>query len=482
MNLKQRMIQSVALAIGLMVMSIVAAVPETSVATSGEVASLQGVEVATGRTAGVILALNLIEEESLESYTLIGVEQIRGNMVTASVEENTDVSIDTYLGVEEVKVVLEETEVVAEPAAVAEVAVELVAEPATEVVIELVSVPETEAATELLIESEIEAATELVVESETEIAAEVVVEPVLSEEEMVWQNRVMADVKKQMNVRAEASGEAELVGRFRKGDVAEVIEKGEEWTKIRSGNVEGYVKNSYCVYGLDALAYAKENVDTRATVTVNGLRVRSEASTESGSIIASVSKGATLIVDTEAEVPEGWVAVGYTGKTRYVSSEYVEVQFATTEAITIAEEKEIERKKAEEEAKRKAAQTTEITVVQRDAYGASTDEILLLAALIQCEAGGESYEGKLAVGAVVMNRVRSSHYPNTIGDVIYSPGQFTPAANGKVASVLENGPKDSCIQAAQEAVNGVDNTNGAKSFRNKKSGHAGLVIGGHVFF
>lgn len=447
MNLKQRMIQSVALAVGVIGMSAVAAVSGTSVATNGNEVSLQNAEVTTGRTAGVVLALNNLEEKSIEAYTLIGVEQIRANVVTASeaqMETNAEVNIETFFNIEEIGAVATESEVV----------------------------EETEIATE--------AATEI--EPETEVATEVVVEPALSEEEMLWQNRVMADVKKQMNVRAEASAEAELVGRFRKGDVAEIVEIGEEWTKIRSGNVEGYVKSSYCLYGLDALAYAKENVDTRATVTVNGLRVRSEASTETGSIVASVSKGATLIVKTDVEVPEGWVAVGYTGKTRYVSSEYVDVQFATSEAITIAEEKEIARKKAEEEAKRKAKQTTEITVVQKESYDATTDEILLLAALIQCEAGGESYEGKLAVGAVVMNRVRSSRYPNSISDVIYSPGQFTPAGNGKVASVLERGPKDSCIQAAQEAVNGVDNTNGAKSFRQTKSGRAGLVIGGHVFF
>lgn len=447
MNLKQRMIQSVALVMSVVGMSIVATVPGTSVTTSGEAVSLQDMESTTGRTAGVVLALNNLEEESLETFTLIGVEQIRANMVTSS-EASVDVNIETVFNIDEVKELSAETETVVE--------------------------------TEIVAETEV--TTESVVEPETEIATEVVEEPALSEEEMIWQNRVMADVKKQMNVRAEASGDAELVGRFRKGDVAEVVEKGEEWTKIRSGNVEGYVKNSYCVYGLDALAYAKENVDTRATVTVNGLRVRSEASTESGSIVASVSKGATLIVDTETEVPEGWIAVGYIGKTRYVSSEYVDVHFATTEAITIAEEKEIARKKAEEEAKRKAAQTTEITVVQRESYDASTDEIMLLAALIQCEAGGEKYEGQLAVGAVVMNRVRSSRYPNSISEVIYSPGQFTPAGNGTVASVLERGPKESCIQAAQEAVNGVDNTNGAKSFRQKKSGRAGLVIGGHVFF
>ena len=421
MNLKQKVMQSTALAVGVVGMSIIAVVAGTSVTTGGNAVAQQEIateiNIATGRTAGVVSTLDNLEEQSMTALAQVGVEQIQMDVVTAS-------------------------------------------ETSSEVLTE---------------ENETEAIEEVVAETE-------VVEPALSEEEQLWQNRLMADVSKQMNVREEASAESGLVGRLRKGDVAEVVEKGEEWTLIRSGNVEGYVKNSYCVFGLDALAYAKENVDTRAIVNANGLRVRSEASTETGAIVAAVSKGATLIVDTEAEVPEGWVAVGYTGKTRYVSAEYVDVNFATTEAITIEEEKEIARKKAEEEAKRKAAQTTEITVVQNEAFNATTDEILLLAALIQCEAGGESYEGKLAVGAVVMNRVRSSRYPNTISDVIYSPGQFTPAGNGKVASVLANGPKESCIQAAQEAVNGVDNTNGAKSFRQAKTGRAGLVIGGHVFF
>lgn len=305
--------------------------------------------------------------------------------------------------------------------------------------------------------------------------------PILTEEEQLWQNRLMADVDKQMNVRAEASTESEIVGRLRKGDVAEIIEIGDAWTHIKSGNVDGFVKNEYCIYGLDAMAYAYANIDIRATVTGNGVRVRNEASTESG-IVAAVSKGATLIVEPDAEVAEGWVAVRFTGKTRYVSADYVETVLSTSEAITIAEEQEIARKKAEEEAKRRAAQTTDVVVVQNPSYDATTDEILLLAALIQCEAGGESYEGKVAVGAVVLNRVRSGRYPNTISGVVYSPGQFTPAGNGKVDSVLANGPKESCIKAAQEALNGTDYTNGAVSFRNKKSGHAGLVIGNHVFF
>lgn len=305
--------------------------------------------------------------------------------------------------------------------------------------------------------------------------------PILTEEEQLWQNRVMADVEDKMNVRAAASKDSEIIGRMRKGDVAEVIEIGEEWTHIKSGNVDGYLKNEYCVYGMDALAYANANIDIRATVTGTGVRVRSEASTDS-SIVASVSNGVVLIVEPNAEQVDGWLPVRYTGKTRYISADYAEVTHATTEAITIAEEEEIARKKAEEEAKRKAAQTTEITVVQNASFNASTDEVLLLAALIQCEAGGECYEGKVAVGAVVMNRVRSGRYPNSMSDVIYAPGQFTPAGNGKVAGVLANGPKSSCIQAAQEAINGIDNTNGAVNFRQAKTGHAGLVIGNHVFF
>jgi spore germination cell wall hydrolase CwlJ-like protein len=106
---------------------------------------------------------------------------------------------------------------------------------------------------------------------------------------------------------------------------------------------------------------------------------------------------------------------------------------------------------------------------------------MLLAALIQCEAGNQPYEGKLAVGAVVMNRVRSGGYPNTISGVIYASGQFTPAGNGKVAKRLEAGIQESCIQAAREAIAGASNVGGATHFR-RAGNHDGLVIGNHVFW
>lgn len=312
-------------------------------------------------------------------------------------------------------------------------------------------------------------------------AAEEPEAPALTEEEMIWQNRLMAEVNEFLYVRASGNEDAEIVGKLYKGDVAEIVEAGDTWTHITSGNVDGYVNNDFCIFGLDALAYAKANFDTEAEILTNGLRVRSEAS-EEASVVTAVSEGTTLIADTSAEQVDGWVAVIYGGSTRYVSADYVELSLALGEGITIEEEQAELLRLAEEEAARKAAQVTEVTTVQNEAVAASADDVTLLAAIIQCEAGSECYEGQLAVGAVVMNRVRSASYPSTIYEVIYSPHQFTPAGNGKVAEVVANGPKDSCIQAAQEALNGTDNTGGATSFRRASSGHAGVVIGNHVFY
>jgi spore germination cell wall hydrolase CwlJ-like protein len=131
------------------------------------------------------------------------------------------------------------------------------------------------------------------------------------------------------------------------------------------------------------------------------------------------------------------------------------------------------REEAEREAKRH---------VNYGQYTTDADTTMLLAALIYCEAGGESYEGKVAVGAVVMNRVRSSAYPDTIHSVIYASGQFTPAMSGKVNRVLAAGKvTESCIQAAEDAISGVSNVGDMTHFR-RNNGREGLVIGNHVFY
>ncbi|MCR5502194.1 MAG: cell wall hydrolase [Lachnospiraceae bacterium] len=88
-------------------------------------------------------------------------------------------------------------------------------------------------------------------------------------------------------------------------------------------------------------------------------------------------------------------------------------------------------------------------------YAASASELEWLAATIQAEAGGESYTGKLAVGSVIMNRVKSSAFPNTIVGVITQNMQFASYRSGKVELIISRGPNSACIQAAQEVLNGA---------------------------
>lgn len=113
---------------------------------------------------------------------------------------------------------------------------------------------------------------------------------------------------------------------------------------------------------------------------------------------------------------------------------------------------------------------------------ASVSDVELLAALIECEAGSTNYEGMLAVGSVVVNRMNHRSYPNTLRGVIYQSGQFTPALNGKVDRVLARGVKSSCVTAARDALSGKNNVGDCLSFRAASSGHAGVIIGDNVFF
>lgn len=316
-------------------------------------------------------------------------------------------------------------------------------------------------------------------EEDTEdITTEVVVEKTLTAEEEEWQDKLMADVDDYLYVRAKADKDSEIVGKMYKGDRALIKKEGKTWTKIVSGNVKGYVKNEYCVFGTDALAYAKEICDTVAEVETDGLRVRSEADAEA-SVIKAVGKGDKLLVDTKADEVEGWVAVKLNSKTCYVSAEYVTVKLDTGKAITIEEEQAAAKKAASSSSN---GQTTQTSTTPGNSLAASADEETLLAALIQCEAGGCGVECMTAVAAVVINRVHSGAYPNTIYGVIYQRGQFGPASSGRLEQRLASGVSASARQAAQAALAGSDPTGGAKSFKLASSGHAGVVIGPIVFY
>ncbi len=315
-------------------------------------------------------------------------------------------------------------------------------------------------------------------EDAEEATIEVVAEETLTPEEEEWQDKLMADVDDYLCVRAKADKDSEVVGKMYKGDRAVIKKEGKTWTKIESGNVKGYVKNEYCVFGTDALEYAKKNCDTVAKVETDGLRVRSEADVNA-SVVKAVGKGDKLVVDTKADEVEGWVAVKLNSKTYYVSAEYVTVKLDTGKAITIAEEQAAMKKAA---ASSSNGQTTTTSTAPGNSLAASADEETLLAALIQCEAGGCGVECMTAVAAVVINRVHSGSYPNTIYGVIYQRGQFGPASSGRLEQRLANGVSSSARQAAQAALAGSDPTGGAKSFKLASSGHAGVVIGPIVFY
>lgn len=285
---------------------------------------------------------------------------------------------------------------------------------------------------------------------------------------------VMAKVSQSVNIRESASQESEKVGVLYKDCGGDILEQQGDWTKIKSGDVVGWVNNEYLYFGEEAQQLAEEVGILTAYAQTETLRVRKEANTEAG-ILGLLANGEAL----EAISEEGdWVSVSYEGSTGYVSAEYVKVVFG----IDTAESMESIRAREEAAKVKAASEKQELVRVQKEAVLATASELDILAALIQCEAGGEPYEGQVAVGAVVMNRVRCGGYPNTITEVIYQSGQFSPASGGKMESlILNNTTKASCRQAAQEAINGVSNVGDALHFR-RKGNREGLIIGNHVFW
>lgn len=278
---------------------------------------------------------------------------------------------------------------------------------------------------------------------------------------------VMANVDNSVNVREEPSEEAPIAGKLFKNCGATILEEGDGWTKIQSGNLTGWVSNDYLIFGEEAQTMMEEVGTLKATVLTDALRVRKDASQEAG-VYKLVKNGEVL---TAVEELDGWVAVQVDSDTvGYVSAEFVSVEFDTEHGKTT---KEI----ADEERAKELAKLSK----NRGAVPTSVSDVTLLAALIQAEAGNQPYEGKLAVGAVVMNRVRSGGYPNTIIGVITAPGQFPPATNGTVAAIVARGPSASCMQAAQAAVDGQTTVGGALHF-GRVGKAAGVVIGSHVFY
>lgn len=223
---------------------------------------------------------------------------------------------------------------------------------------------------------------------------------------------------------------------------------------------------------VEALATVWEQIPTMASTAVNTqewygkalantdteLDVYAEAN---GAVIGKMYKNTVVaVVEEGAE----WSKISSGSVVGYVKNESLLFGSAAVERANVACA----------QGTKDAKTLQEIEAEQKKASG-----VKLLAALIFCEAGNQPYEGKVAVGAVVLNRMESRRFPNSLEGVIYQRGQFTPAMTGKLARVLRNGNiPSSCYEAAQDAMNGVDPVNGALFF-NTRSGN--FKLGDHYF-
>lgn len=166
---------------------------------------------------------------------------------------------------------------------------------------------------------------------------------------------VIAQVDSWVNIRnLPDEKEGEVLGKLYNNSVGHFIEEADNgWVKIKSGTVTGYVKEEYCVRGLEALKIAREVETTFAKINVGTLRVREKPTTES-SILGTFSKGDELVV---ISTEDGFAKVSYNNKNGYISLEYVDLHTEFVEAESIEEERaRLEKEKKEKEEARKKAE------------------------------------------------------------------------------------------------------------------------------
>lgn len=254
------------------------------------------------------------------------------------------------------------------------------------------------------------------------------------------------DAKDMLDIHAEANTASAVIGQVMEDGHVAILAKYNDWVQIQAGEIAGWVP-------------AENLVETE---------ISNEEAVAANEQVIAERTGETASEDeffAEEEVQQDETAALQAEASEAAQNEIEEVQ-AAEEAARI--EAEAQAKAAAEE----AAQTAAI----------SAEELKLLANIIYCEAGSESYVGKVAVGNVIMNRVKSASQPNTITEVVYAKGQFSPVRNGSLQRALSSDKADAaCYQAAIEALAGAQPV-GDKLFFRRNNGRSGQVIGHHVFY
>ncbi len=294
--------------------------------------------------------------------------------------------------------------------------------------------------------------------------------------------------KDYVNIRKEPSTNGDVLGKLYRDSACRILNTEGEWYYVESGTVTGYVKAEYVKTGLPDEELIANYSTLYIIVDVDGLNVRAEKSTESKKLTVIYQNekypvkavdGEWLLIDIEDENIQG-----------YVMAEFAEQEADFKHAVSKEEEQKLLQIQAEERAKK------ETQVIQGNGYSYTTEDLKLLACLVHAESGTQSYEGKLAVANVVLNRMKSSKYPDTIKAVIYQSGQFSVAKSGSLEKQLNNYANYSSksqkmsIKAAKDALEGMNNigkrmyfhTVKAASKKGYTSYSSSVVIQDHLFW
>ena len=283
------------------------------------------------------------------------------------------------------------------------------------------------------------------------------------------------DAKDMLDIHAEANTASAVIGQVMEDGHVAILAKYNDWVQIQAGEIAGWVP-------------AENLVETE---------ISNEEAVAANEQVIAERTGETASEDeffAEEEVQQDETAALQAEASEAAQNEIEEVQAAEEAARIEAEaqakaaaeeaarlEAEAQAKAAAEEAARLEAEAQQAALAAQTA-AISSEELKLLANIIYCEAGSESYVGKVAVGNVIMNRVKSASQPNTITEVVYAKGQFSPVRNGSLQRALSSDKADAaCYQAAIEALAGAQPVGGKLFFR-RNNGRSGQVIGHHVFY
>ena len=285
------------------------------------------------------------------------------------------------------------------------------------------------------------------------------------------------DAKDMLDIHAEANTASAVIGQVMEDGHVAILAKYNDWVQIQAGEIAGWVP-------------AENLVETE---------ISNEEAVAANEQVIAERTGETASEDeffAEEEVQQDETAALQAEASEAAQNEIEEIQAAEEAARIEAEaqakaaeeaarlEAEAQAKAAAEKAARIEAEAQQAALAAQAAQTAaiSAEELKLLANIIYCEAGSESYVGKVAVGNVIMNRVKSASQPNTITEVVYAKGQFSPVRNGSLQRALSSDKADAaCYQAAIEALAGAQPV-GDKLFFRRNNGRSGQVIGHHVFY